>query len=61
LKFTSDDINPLFRNKTRVLRKYLKGDFELKRMRQLDTKQIPEREMKRPSPVKCVKFELIFF
>jgi hypothetical protein len=29
-------------------------------MKQLDTKEIPEREMKRPSPVKCVKFELIF-
>jgi len=33
----------------------------LKRTKQLDTKQIPNREMERPKPVKCVQFELIFF
>jgi hypothetical protein len=30
-------------------------------MKRLDTKQIPEREKKRPKPVKSVNFELIFF
>jgi hypothetical protein len=55
-----DDIISLFRSKTCILRKYLKGVLQLKRIKQLDTKQIPEREMKTPKPVICVKFELIF-
>lgn len=55
-----DDIIPLFGNKTCILRKYIKGVFQLKRIKQLDTKQIPEREMKTPKPFICVKFELIF-
>lgn len=30
-------------------------------MKQLDTKQFPERKMKKSKPVKCAKFELFFF